>query len=160
MDKIVLPDDFDGVFRFTNPTNEAFTAKWNGKAYTFPPMKTSPMIITDATPVEVQSIRKKFAKELAEHEFFKGDEAKRLQAIERNGNGPALNSIHQANTYSLDNLQKMIQKCLDPLPVERASVEAVDKPDITEQLSKDEEGELRTQAVDRKISLKKKALEA
>lgn len=160
MEKVQLPADFDGVFRFTNWTNEEFIGRWNGKAYTFPPLSTSPMIITDASPLEVQNIRKKFAKELAEREFFRSDKYKQLVSVERNGNGPALNSIHQANSYSTDDLGSMIQRGLEPLPIAQAEVSLVEKPDITEQLSKDEEGELRTQAVDKKMSLKEKALKA
>lgn len=158
----VLPADFDGVIRFTNPYSEDFTGFWNSKGYTFKAMTTSPMIIHDATPVEVMHIRKKFAKELAEREFFKTDKAKKLESIERNPDGtPRLNSVMMANSYNLDSdLAPLIQKCLEPLPISKVIVTEIPKENIEEKLSKDEEGNLRTTVVDKKVSLKKKALEA
>lgn len=156
----VLPPDFDGTFRFTNPTDEEFVGRWNSKEYRFPPMSTSPMLIIDATPIEVQHIRKKFAKELAEREFFKSQKAKELTSIERTQNGPAFQSFKQANSYSVNDLEKTIQKCLEPLPISSAIVTETPKQPIEEKLHRDEEGELVTTAIDKKMSLKKKALEA
>jgi hypothetical protein len=66
----VLPSDFDGIFRFTNWTDSDFTAKWDNIEYTFPAKKTTPIVIPNATPVEIQNIRKKFAKELAVACFY------------------------------------------------------------------------------------------
>ncbi len=109
---VQLPVDFDGVFRFTNWTDRDFKAKWNNIEYTFPALKTSPMIIMGASPEQTQHIRKKFAKELAEQEFYRSE---KLRNIERNT--PILNSIHQAPTYSEGELKEYAQKCLEPLPV-------------------------------------------
>ena len=50
--------DFDGVFRFTNPTDEDFDYKWNNVIYTYPAMQTVPMVIKNETPEHVQQIRK------------------------------------------------------------------------------------------------------
>jgi len=114
----MLPQDFDGVFKFTNWSDEEFVGIWNKKEYHFPPQATSPMIIPEHSPLEIQHIRKKFARDLAEREWFKGlqyeglrkSEGEKLDGIVV----PRLNSIHQAGTYTLDNLKDGIQKCLKP----------------------------------------------
>lgn len=156
----VLPADFDGTFRFTNWSDEDFVGEWNSKKYTFPAKTTSPMIIPDQTPLEIQSIRKKFAKNLAEREFGKSLEFGKLMAQERNTDGsPRLNSIHQAGAYSIEALTPYIQKCLIPLPLSHAEVSVSRAVPLEEKLTRNEEGELNTQAVDKKISLKQKALE-
>ena len=41
----IIGKDFDGVFRFTNATNEDFSALWNNVEYIFPAGKTVPLII-------------------------------------------------------------------------------------------------------------------
>lgn len=156
----VLPPDFDGVFRFTNPTKEDFVGKWGGKEYVFPSMTTSPMIIPEHSPLEIQHIRKKFAKDLAEREFFKSkDYANTYLKQERGSDGsPRLNSIHQAGTYTLKDLTPFIQKCLEPLAVSKAFVKESSRESVEDKLSRDEEGSLNTVAIDKKISLKDKAL--
>lgn len=140
----VLPADFDGVFRFTNFTDEVFEAKWNGIKYAFPALKTSPMIIPGCTPEEVQNIRKKFAKELAIREFYKTDKFKRLNNEGKSGT-PAL--------YTDSDLTPFIQRCLEPLPLQTAKAEVLPKQDIKEVMKKDEEGNLVTQVLDKKKSL-------
>ena len=67
----VLPEDFDGTFRFTNPSEEDFIGEWGSKEYHFPAGKTVPMVMPEYSPIEIQHIRKKFAKNLAEREFYK-----------------------------------------------------------------------------------------
>lgn len=157
----ILPEDFDGTFRFTNPTDEDFVGKWGGKEYIFPAQTTSPMIILNQTPLEIQQIRKKFAKDLAEREFFKSAQYANLMKQERNPDGSArAGSIHAAGTYSLDDLTPFIQACLKPLPVAKARVQDAPTIQMEEKLSKNEDGELNSQAVDKKVSLRKKALEA
>lgn len=156
----VLPENFDGTFRFTNWTSEDFIGKWGSKEYRFPAGTTSPIVIHDQTPLEIQQIRKKFAKNLAEREFGKSSEYAKLMAQERNPDGsPRLNSIQQAGSYSLNDMSSLIQKCLEPLPA--GKVEVTDAPikDIEATLSRNEDGTLNTQAVDKKISLKNKALQ-
>lgn len=156
----VLPADFDGTFRFTNWTDEEFVGKWGSKEYHFPPNSTSPILMPNQTPLEIQSIRKKFAKDLAEREFFKSQKYGKLINQERNPDGSArLPGIHGAGTYSLDDLVPMIQKCLEPLPSTQAKVVQGESFPLMDKLHKDEEGEPVTQAIDKKISLKKKALE-
>jgi len=156
-----LPEDFDGTFRFTNPSDEDFIGKWGGKAYTYPAMRTTPMIIVDATPLEIQSIRKKFAKELAEREFFKSDKATRLTAQEKNIDGtPRFNSFQQAGTYVLDDLKDYIQKCLEPLPLAKQTVVDSPKKNIEDDLTRDEDGELNTEVVRPRQALKLKNKEA
>lgn len=108
----VLPSDFDGVFRFTNFTEREFKAKWNNVEYTFPPLKTTPMIIPSATPEEVQHIRKKFARELAEAVFYESEKFKFMNDKER-GQVPAL--------YTDSDIAPYIQRCLEPLPIAQAS---------------------------------------
>lgn len=153
----VLPEDFDGTFRFTNPSGEDFTGKWGGKAYTYPAMKTTSMVIVDATPLEVQSIRKKFAKELAEREYFKSDKAQKAQASERNPDGSArFNSFQQGGQYGMDDLKDYIQKCLEPLPLAKQIITEVPRIDMEQKLSRDEEGELNTQVVKPRQELKLK----
>ena len=121
----MLPEGFDGVFRFTNYRDTEFRAKWDGVEYTFPAMKTSPMIIASATPEQVQSIRKKFAKEFAVEEFYKTPKFGGLNA-HMPGGVPAL--------YTDADLAPFIQKCLEPLPIAQV---------ITKELPKDTEANYR-----------------
>lgn len=156
----ILPADFDGIFRFTNWTDEEFIGIWGKKEYKFPPNATSPMIMTYHSPLEIQNIRKKFAKDLAERDFYKGQKYKQFMMSEKNSDGtPRLNSIHQATAYSLDDLAEGIQKCLVPLQVGKVIIENVNETPIEDKLSKDEEGNLQTKPVDKKTSLRKRALE-
>ena len=146
----VLPENFDGTFKFTNFTDTEFKAKWNNVEYTYPPMKTVPMIIANATPLEVQNIRKKFAKELAEREWFKtpkfiGMNTSHLdKAGQPTGGMPAI--------YTEKELNPFIQRCLEPLPIARATVE-VTKSDIEGKISKDNKGRPRTRVLDPNESL-------
>lgn len=154
----ILPEDFDGVFRFTNWSDEDFVAKWGGKEYLYSANKTSAMIIPEHSPVEIQNIRKKFAKDLAEREFFKSDKYKVFLKQERNDDGsPRLNSIYQGGQYSMDDLTSFIQRALEPLAIAKAIVTEVAKDNLEEKLSRDEEGDLNTMAIDSKTSLKDKA---
>lgn len=107
----VLDTDFDGVFRFTNPDTEDFTALWNNKEYVFPARKRVPLIIPGEPPENVQEIRKRFAYRLAEKMWFKSDEYKRLNAME-NYRGGRDDKV----------LEPIIQMCLDELPEDRAKV--------------------------------------
>ncbi len=112
-----LPQDFDGVFKFTNFTEEDFITSWNSIEYTFPAMKSSPMIISGATPEEVQSIRKRFARRLAEREFYKSERFKKMNK--------GTNVIPA--TYSDDELTPFIQKCLTPLEIAPITSKALPK---------------------------------
>jgi hypothetical protein len=154
-----LPENFDGVFRFTNWTDEDFIGKWGSKEYRFPAKTTSPMIIPNQTPLEIQQIRKKFALDLAQKVFGNTDTYQRLIAQERNPDGsPRLNSINQAGTYSLDELAPYIQRCLEPLPAARAEVRDAEIEPLENKLTRNDSGELNTEAIDKKLSLRERAL--
>ncbi len=153
-----LPEDFDGVFRFTNWSNEDFTGTWGGKKYIFIAETTSPMVIPEHSPLEIQHIRKKFAKDLAEREYYKSQNYKNLIKQERNPDGsPRLNGLHSAGTYSLDQLTPYIQKCLEPLPLSKALVQNIDKTPVEDTLSRNNKGKLNTEAIDGNESLSDKA---
>lgn len=157
----VLPEDFNGVFNFTNPTDEDFVGVWGKKEYRFAAQSTSPMIMPEYSPLEIQHIRKKFAKDLGEREFFKSSTYKNFLAQERNNDGsPKLNSIHQGGQYSENELTSFIQQCLKPLPITKATVTDSPVEKIEDKLSRNDEGELNTEAIDRKASLRTKALNA
>lgn len=135
----ILPADFDGVFRFTNWTDREFIGMWNKVAYRFPPNSTSPMIISNATPEEVQHIRRKFAKELGEREFYRSDRYKELDSQARPGSG------NVAAIYTDEDIAPFVQRCLEPLPEARATAHRVqgDKTenyhtDVTQVLDKDD----------------------
>ena len=155
----VLPADFDGTFKFTNWSDEEFIGIWGKKSYHFAPQTTSPMIIPEHSPLEIQNIRKKFAKDLAEREFYKGDKYKFFMKQERNPDGTArLNSIHQGVAYTIEDLKEGIQACLKPLEIKRAFVENAKEEPLEAVLSRNDEGELNSVAIDKKTSLREKAL--
>lgn len=157
----ILPQDFTGVFHFTNSwEDEDFKGVWGKKEYTFPANSTSPMIIPEHSPLEIMQIRKKFARDWAEQDFFKRSaQYKKLQSQERTPEGTAkLNSIHQAGTYTINDLVEGIQKCIKPLTIKQAFVKNVAEVPMESKLSRDDEGQLNTMAIDKKISLKDKAL--
>ena len=71
----------DGVFYFTNPglykgkdregnPTLDWSALWNNKEYTFKGKTTSPFLIANEPPENIQKIRKLFAKKYAEAVFF------------------------------------------------------------------------------------------
>lgn len=157
----VLPADFDGVFRFTNWTADDFVGIWGGNEYSYPATSTSPMIIPDHSPLEIQHIRKKFAKDLAEREYTKSSHYTNLQKQERNPDGSArLGGIHSAGTYTINELQPYIQRCLEPLTITNATVTTTVKVKMEDKLSRDDEGNLVTEAIDKKASLRAKAAQA
>lgn len=141
----ILPEDFDGVFKFTNHTDEDFVGVWDKVEYTFPANKTSPMVM-NFTPVEIQSIRKKFAKELAVREFYN---TKKFRDLNKHtpGGTPA--------TYNDSDLTEFIQKCLLPLPMATAKAKVTKGIDLEKVNKTDEEGELITTILDKKKSVMK-----
>ena len=132
-----LPEDFDGVFRFTNWTDEDFKAKWDGIEYTFPARKMTPMTGINATPVELQNIRKKFARELAVAELYKTKKFKGMDD-RKHGQNPAI--------YTDSDLAEFTRKCLEPLEIGKAGISAVEKPEIS--LSVDQKGRKVTKVLD------------
>ncbi len=147
-----LPEGFDGVFRFTNFTNEDFKAKWGSREYLFPAGKMTPMIISGATPEEVQNIRKKFAKELAEREIYKTDIVKKLDAQNPQH---VINSINAAVTYNPKDLEQFITRCLEPLPVAQAYSETLPSGDavMEQKLRRDNRGRKITRVLEKDESL-------
>jgi len=106
-----ITKEFDGVFRFTNDTDEDFKVLWNNKEYTFPKQTTCPMLIPNETLENIQEIRKKFAYKLATREFYKSKEYTRMSKM---GNG-------LPPTFDDKVLQPWIDVCLKPLAPSRAS---------------------------------------
>ncbi len=134
----VLPVDFDGTFRFTNFTDTDFVAKWDNVAYTFPAQRTTPIIIPDRTPLEIQSIRKKFAKELAIQCFYGTAKFKDMDD-RKHGERPAL--------YTDNDLAPFVQRCLEALPVGQVKSKVLPRDDES-RYRKDEDGEPISKPVD------------
>lgn len=155
----ILPADFDGTFKFTNDSDEEFVGKWGGREYHFPPRSTSPMIMPDHSPLEIQNIRKKFAKDWAEKQYFKSDKYEAARAPEGTLGNRTMSGIHTAATYTLDDLKENIQRCLKPLEIKKAFVQESETVNLENVLTKDDEGNLNTIALDKKTSLKQRALE-
>lgn len=104
--------DFDGVFRFTNDSDEDFVALWNNKEYLFPAHKTVKLVMGDETLENIQEIRKRFAYRWAVREFYKGKEYLKMSKM---GNG-------LPPTFDEKILEPMIERCLTPLPEETLKV--------------------------------------
>lgn len=160
-----LPEDFGGVFYFTNWTEQEFVGVWGKKEYHFPPLSTSPMLIPEHSPIEIQHIRKKFAKDLAEKYFFQTQNYEQLRRIEglRDENTgmiqPTLGSASRANSYNLDMLAPYIQKCLEPLPQAKAVVTPKVTQSMEERLRINEDGKPVTGAIKTDADLTKLARE-
>lgn len=131
----------DGVFYFTNPTKEDWSVLWNNKEYTFKAKTTVPLIIANETPENVQNIRKKFAKKLAQKVFHESKEYKDL--VKKGGYIPA--------TYDEDTVfAETIQQCLTPLPKSQAEVK--DLPRDTEENYKGSKAISRSQDLNKAFS--------
>lgn len=155
----VLPSNFTGTFYFSNPSDEDFIGVWNSKEYLFKAGSMTPMIMPDHSPLEIQHIRKKFAKDLAEREFYKSKGYDKFKNQEQNSDGtPRLNSIHQAGTYSITELTPYIQKCLEELPTAELLAKPMRKDRLEDKIHRDDNGNLTTEAIDSKTSLRQKAL--
>ncbi len=146
MNNDILPENFDGVFRFTNFTDTDFKAKWGNVEYTFPAMKTTPMVM-NSTPLEIQHIRKKFAKELAILEFYKTPKFVGMNAHTPGGT-PAL--------YTDADLAPLIQRCLEPLPLAQMKAKILPKTDESK-FSKDSKGRNVTKILEKDESLLQQA---
>lgn len=146
----ILPENFNGTFYFTNYTGEDFIGVWGKKEYLFKARTSAPMIMTEHTPLEIQNIRKKFAKDLAEREFYKSKGYDVLRSQEGTPGNRTMSGIHQAGTYSMNELTPFIQKCLEPLEVSEATIRIAPSVRLEEKLSKDEKdpGALNTAPVD------------
>lgn len=112
MENLIVENDFDGVFYFTNATNEDFEHLWNNQKYIYPAQTTCPMIISSESLENIQSIRKRFAYDLAVREFYKSKEYTKMSKM---GNG-------LPPTFDDKVLQPWIDQCLKPLPKAKAKV--------------------------------------
>lgn len=111
----MINEEFDGVFRFTNASDEEFKVLWNNKEYVFPARSRSPMIIPGESLENIQEIRKRFAKKWAEREWFKSPRHQELLEMGRRANG--VFPIRDDKE-----LEPYIQMCLEPLPIAQAKV--------------------------------------
>ncbi len=145
----ILPEGFNGTFYFTNYSDEEFKARWNKKEYTFPPESTVPLIILDATPAEVQNIRKKFARELAEREFYK---TAKYASIEAQNPRHTLASFRVAIAYNESELNPFITRALEPLKAASIKVQSV-VDDSADKFHKDDKGNPVTPVVDQNTNL-------
>ena len=137
----ILPQDFDGIFKFTNFTNEDFIAKWDSVEYKFPANMTSPMVM-NFTPVEIQSIRKKFARELAIREYYNTESFK-------NKDNP--NQGYKPPLYSDNDLKPFIQRCLEPLPVAQAIVKVLPRKGHADDMKTDEKGKKVSRVIEKDV---------
>jgi hypothetical protein len=112
-----MDENFEGVFRFTNATDEDFKVLWNNIEYTYPAHSTVPMIIPNESQENIQEIRKKFAYKLAIREFYKGKEYQKMSKM--GGGIPP--------TFDEKLLQPWIDQCLLPLPKAVAQVKVLPK---------------------------------
>ena len=126
-----FPENFSGVFNFTNWTDEDFSVLWNSIEYTFAAKTTSPIIIPGESLESIQNIRKFFAKKLAEKVFYSSKRYDELNSLTgKSGGVPALfNEDKEFAPY--------IQKCLEPLPAASAKMKqkAVEQAETSEHTS-------------------------
>lgn len=118
------PEDFDGVFKFTNATDEDFVTLWNNKEYTYPAGKTVPMVIANESLENIQQIRKYFAKRLAEREYLKSKDFKKIANGIKNSSGMSGATAVQSS-YNESELQPWIDECLKPLEIGRQKVRTI-----------------------------------
>ncbi len=156
----VLPPDFTGTFMFSNPSDEDFVGIWGGKEYLFPAQSTVPLLIMEHSPIEIQHIRKKFAKDLAEREFYLSKSYKEKVAQEGKSGSRNFSGIHQAAAYTMSDLEPYIQNCLKPLPVSKLVSKPAEKINTEDKLHMKDDGSYNTEVIDKNTSLRKKALEA
>jgi hypothetical protein len=159
----VLPENFDGTFKFSNWSDEDFVGKWNSKEYRFPAGTTVPMVMPEHSPLEIQHIRKKFAKDLAEREFFKTKryETFRMREGLKDDMGmiqPRGQGMSHAGQYTIEDLTPFILKGLEPLPNGTLTSAPIAKVPLEDIIHRDDEGNLVTEAIDKKTSLRDRAL--
>lgn len=155
----MLPENFDGIVRFTNWSDEDFVGRYNSKDYEFKANTTSPLFNVDltgpdgmlklASPLELINITKKFALDLAIREWGKSQWYKDNLKRERNADGsPRGQGLQGAATYSIDQLAPLIQKGLYRYTESKVKVETVTRPKLEEKLSKNEKGKQNSKAVE------------
>ncbi len=107
-----LPKDYNGTLHFTNFSDDVFQARWANVEYTFPAKSTIPLVIPTLSPIETFNVRTRFAKELADREFKKSKRAGQLNEMNKNANG-----LRSAVSYTENDLDSFIKRCLEPLPI-------------------------------------------
>lgn len=156
----VLPEDFDGVFRFSNASDEDFIGTWGSKEYLFPAGTMTPIMILEHSPLEIQQIRKKFGYDYAVREWFKSKGYQVLANQEGTPGNRTFSGIHQAATYTIKDLEPYIQECLKPLPTGKLLTKQVEKQELEDKLHTKDDGSIMTEPVQKGTSLRKRALEA
>ncbi len=124
--------EFDGVFRFTNPTKKVRKYLWNNKEYSFPAESTVPLVIMGEPLENIQEIRKRFAYRMAEERFYEGETVptgENYTAMSKQGNG-------LPPTFDSKILEPWIEECLKPLAIAKAVVTDVPKDDHQYKASK------------------------
>ena len=151
----MLPENFDGVVRFTNWSDEDFVGRWNSKDYEFKANTTSPLFIMEQTPLEMLNICKKFALDLAIREWGKSKWYEDNLKRERNVDGsPRFQGMQGAATYSIDQLAPLIQKGLYIYDESKAKITEALRPKLEDKLTKDPEtGHMNTRAVKKGASM-------
>jgi len=143
MNEPVIPAE---MYPFSNPLDRDVTLMWDGKAYTFAALSTTNLLgrIPNATPEHIQGIRKHFAYKLAQQMFFETDQYKKME-----GQTPANpETIKTPAIYSEAQLEKFVQKCLEPLHVQAPEVKDVSaEMDVTPRLTRDGKGRPRSRVV-------------
>ncbi len=144
----MLPENFDGVVRFTNPFDEDFVAKYDSQEYTIPAHSTVALtpLMLNFTPIQLLNICKKFALDLATREFLKSEWYQQQLKRERNADGSPRSqwSFSGASTYEMGQLAPYIEKCLYVYPTGKAKVTTSLRPKLEENLSRDPKGRLNT----------------
>lgn len=150
----MLPENFDGIVRFTNWTDEDFVGKWNSKEYLFKANTTSPLFIAEHSALELLNIVKKFVYDLAVREWGKSQWMKDALKRERNVDGsPRGQGMSGAATYSIDQLAPMIQKGLYIYPASKVRIQETFRPKLEDKLHKDDDGNTVTKAVKKNASM-------
>jgi hypothetical protein len=151
----MLPENFDGIVRFTNWSDEDFTGRWNSKDYFFKANTTSPLFIPEHSPLETLNIVKKFALDLAVREWGKSQWTKDALKRERNADGsPRTQGMGGAASYSVDQLSPLIQKGLYLYPSSKAQMSEVEKVKIEDKLHRDDDGKIVTKAIKKGASMR------
>lgn len=117
----------NGILYLTNFTDEDFVTSWDGKEYTFPAGKRTPILI--GTPLDNQEIRKLFAKKLCEREIFLGkDWLKNEKSARKDG------EVH-GGTYQESELAELMAKCLSDAEPGEATMKET-RVDVTSKFDK------------------------
>lgn len=132
---------FDGRFFLTNPFSKDYTCKWNGVEYTFQAMTTAPLIIEDATPLQTQSIRRKFAADIGTAEFMRSAEYARVSGMEKKSEGhmpgnyiPLVKNLQTGEWDEASPIAKYALKCLEPLPIKEVKVGRPRKKEVEQKI--------------------------